>query len=965
MAITKRSDKGSALTYNEMDDNFDAIAPRTSETGAIQIPAGTTGERPTGQEGHLRFNTASKQFEGFQGTTWSSIGGAGGGGGGSPGIQGVQGTDGNAGPAGNPGLQGSTGDPGLEGDPGPQGITGSTGDEGQQGDPGIQGPAGSVQGLQGTSGFQGTTGLGIQGTTGSGSDGDPGAQGIQGAAGSTQGVQGLRGPDGSDGFGNQGTTGAQGPAGSIQGLQGTIGPAGFGAQGIQGIQGIEGEVGEDGPAGLQGADGAGAQGTDGFQGFQGTDGFQGNDGFGLQGLQGQLGNDGPQGVQGDLGLQGQTGTGADGVQGPIGVQGFAGDVQGVQGSTGAGQQGTQGILGPIGIQGNFGPSLQGIQGQAGSTQGFTGTIGPDGIQGIQGTQGLSLQGEQGLQGQPGTDAAGFQGTQGLLGNQGTQGSQGPTAFQGIQGFGGPGAVGVQGVQGNQGFVGEQGDDGGAGPIGPQGVQGVRGPIGDTGDAGSDGAGGLQGLQGTDGTLSNIVDDTSPQLGGNLDINSKKFLNVNPISFVEDVANPLDISTDANIQINLEATDGSAYQTRATMYSQNNLLRITSHDRTNNPAQNYQQLAIRPILNSSTLQLSSVVAGAATNYEVTTEYNAMTHIAQNMEYLSNPVRFNKIDTTARDALTSQAEGNMIYNTTTDQVEIYNGSGWENIAVPSIDDNGNAIAITIDASETVLVGKTVDTTTTPGTALYNNGQIYSTVDGSHPMVLTRNTDDGAIALFYKDTNEVGRIGTSGDQSYIHGAGTDVGIYFGSNNLYPYRSTGLNDATIDIGQTNKRFKDLYLSGGVVFDVVSGNATSNTLDDYEEGTFTPFMRINNGVEGITYNGRAGSYTKIGNFVTCMIYMHLSSKGTNVGGVSIDGLPFTAGNNLGAITSHNGNCLPVYFSSMATNISTLHGWVDDGTTEMYLRHTDGTGNSSTQNTNNGNINNTTDFRFFITYMAA
>ena len=851
MAITKRSDKGSALTYNEMDDNFDAIAPRTSETGAIQIPAGTTGERPTGQEGHLRFNTASKQFEGFQGTTWSSIGGAGGGGGGSPGIQGVQGTDGNAGPAGNPGLQGSTGDPGLEGDPGPQGITGSTGDEGQQGDPGIQGPAGSVQGLQGTSGFQGTTGLGIQGTTGSGSDGDPGAQGIQGAAGSTQGVQGLRGPDGSDGFGNQGTTGAQGPAGSIQGLQGTIGPAGFGAQGIQGIQGIEGEVGEDGPAGLQGADGAGAQGTDGFQGFQGTDGFQGNDGFGLQGLQGQLGNDGPQGVQGDLGLQGQTGTGADGVQGPIGVQGFAGDVQGVQGSTGAGQQGTQGILGPIGIQGNFGPSLQGIQGQAGSTQGFTGTIGPDGIQGIQGTQGLSLQGEQGLQGQPGTDAAGFQGTQGLLGNQGTQGSQGPTAFQGIQGFGGPGAVGVQGVQGNQGFVGEQGDDGGAGPIGPQGVQGVRGPIGDTGDAGSDGAGGLQGLQGTDGTLSNIVDDTSPQLGGNLDINSKKFLNVNPISFVEDVANPLDISTDANIQINLEATDGSAYQTRATMYSQNNLLRITSHDRTNNPAQNYQQLAIRPILNSSTLQLSSVVAGAATNYEVTTEYNAMTHIAQNMEYLSNPVRFNKIDSTARDALTSQAEGNMIYNTTTDQVEIYDGSAWGALGgggSPSIDDNGNATAITIGTDEKVGIGST------------NPIGLLSVVDSTsgsgmefQPEIAT---DTNRLTNFNRTTSAYKNFRLDALQ-------------------HEFRTSGFEKVRID-------------SDGLKFN--ADTAAANALSDYEEGTFTPEILNGWGVTGATYGVQNGYYTKVGNMVHFNFRISVTASSNNTNQMKINGLPYTVG---------------------------------------------------------------------------
>ena len=892
MAITKRSDKGSALTYNEMDDNFDAIAPRTSETGAIQIPAGTTGERPTGQEGHLRFNTASKQFEGFQGTTWSSIGGAGGGGGGSPGIQGVQGTDGNAGPAGNPGLQGSTGDPGLEGDPGPQGITGSTGDEGQQGDPGIQGPAGSVQGLQGTSGFQGTTGLGIQGTTGSGSDGDPGAQGIQGAAGSTQGVQGLRGPDGSDGFGNQGTTGAQGPAGSIQGLQGTIGPAGFGAQGIQGIQGIEGEVGEDGPAGLQGADGAGAQGTDGFQGFQGTDGFQGNDGFGLQGLQGQLGNDGPQGVQGDLGLQGQTGTGADGVQGPIGVQGFAGDVQGVQGSTGAGQQGTQGILGPIGIQGNFGPSLQGIQGQAGSTQGFTGTIGPDGIQGIQGTQGLSLQGEQGLQGQPGTDAAGFQGTQGLLGNQGTQGSQGPTAFQGIQGFGGPGAVGVQGVQGNQGFVGEQGDDGGAGPIGPQGVQGVRGPIGDTGDAGSDGAGGLQGLQGTDGTLSNIVDDTSPQLGGNLDINSKKFLNVNPISFVEDVANPLDISTDANIQINLEATDGSAYQTRATMYSQNNLLRITSHDRTNNPAQNYQQLAIRPILNSSTLQLSSVVAGAATNYEVTTEYNAMTHIAQNMEYLSNPVRFNKIDSTARDALTSQAEGNMIYNTTTDQVEIYDGSAWGALGgggSPSIDDNGNATAITIDVSENVLIGTTDDQPPTnsdvSGIALRADGKVAASRDNGIAGDFNNNTA-GNIVWFRKNGTVVATVSTrtgGGDAPYFGGyTNADTGIAFSSARMYPVDSSGVvANGTRDLGNTDARWGNLWLSGGVH---LGGTGAANKLDDYEEGTWTPTSPT------VTFTSVSGTYTKIGNVVHLHATLIVPSTSSSVV-FYIDGVPFNQSN--------------------------------------------------------------------------
>ena len=47
-----------------------------SSTAAIRIPVGTEAERPTGLSGHLRFNTTSTQFEGFNGTAWSSVGGA-------------------------------------------------------------------------------------------------------------------------------------------------------------------------------------------------------------------------------------------------------------------------------------------------------------------------------------------------------------------------------------------------------------------------------------------------------------------------------------------------------------------------------------------------------------------------------------------------------------------------------------------------------------------------------------------------------------------------------------------------------------------------------------------------------------------------------------------------------------------------------------------------------------------------
>jgi hypothetical protein len=47
-----------------------------TSTGALTISKGTTGERPTAVSGMLRFNTTTTEFEGYNGTTWASVGGA-------------------------------------------------------------------------------------------------------------------------------------------------------------------------------------------------------------------------------------------------------------------------------------------------------------------------------------------------------------------------------------------------------------------------------------------------------------------------------------------------------------------------------------------------------------------------------------------------------------------------------------------------------------------------------------------------------------------------------------------------------------------------------------------------------------------------------------------------------------------------------------------------------------------------
>ena len=79
-------------------------------------------------------------------------------------------------------------------------------------------------------------------------------------------------------------------------------------------------------------------------------------------------------------------------------------------------------------------------------------------------------------------------------------------------------------------------------------------------------------------------------------------------------------------------------------------------------------------------------------------------------------------------------------------------------PGIDDNADAVALTIDSSEVVLVGKTSNTFSQQGVALRANNDSQITRDGGNPLSLNRTSSDGDIAKFFKDGTTVGSIGTA---------------------------------------------------------------------------------------------------------------------------------------------------------------------------------------------------------------
>jgi hypothetical protein len=82
-----------------------------------------------------------------------------------------------------------------------------------------------------------------------------------------------------------------------------------------------------------------------------------------------------------------------------------------------------------------------------------------------------------------------------------------------------------------------------------------------------------------------------------------------------------------------------------------------------------------------------------------------------------------------------------------------------------------------------------------------------------------------------------------------------------------------------------------GITFPATqSASSNANTLDDYEEGTFTPVLAFGGNSVGITYSGNNGIYTKIGRNVYYSFGIALTSKGSSTGAATIGGFPYTSG---------------------------------------------------------------------------
>ena len=202
--------------------------------------------------------------------------------------------------------------------------------------------------------------------------------------------------------------------------------------------------------------------------------------------------------------------------------------------------------------------------------------------------------------------------------------------------------------------------------------------------------------------------------------------------------------------------------------------------------------------------------------------------------------------------------------------------------------DATAITVDSSENVLVGKATSSGYTNGIELRPYGLLAASRDSSAPVLLNRTTNDGDIITLAKDGTTVGSIQSrAGVVSTIildpRSGSIGTGITGSGANLSPTNGSGVEvDARNDLGKSDYRFKDAYLSGGIY---LGGTGSANKLDDYEEGTWTP---AGHNYTGSFSNVRA-SYIKIGNKVFIDLFMNTTDDSSETGAFRIYGLPFSS----------------------------------------------------------------------------
>jgi len=194
---------------------------------------------------------------------------------------------------------------------------------------------------------------------------------------------------------------------------------------------------------------------------------------------------------------------------------------------------------------------------------------------------------------------------------------------------------------------------------------------------------------------------------------------------------------------------------------------------------------------------------------------------------------------------------------------------------------------------------------------------------------------MSLILSGTDGLSDVDGSAATPAIRGTDANTGIFFGTD-IIGFSEGGVEAMRINasgnlqtIGTISVGNATPSTSGaGITFPATQSASTdANTLDDYEEGNWTPVLT---GTTAVSYANQVGRYTKIGRLVTIQFLLQTNSQTyTSTGATfAISGLPFagtfpgyTAGDgaaNLYNITFANNTYVLFSVNSSSLNLTQI-----------------------------------------------
>ena len=153
-------------------------------------------------------------------------------------------------------------------------------------------------------------------------------------------------------------------------------------------------------------------------------------------------------------------------------------------------------------------------------------------------------------------------------------------------------------------------------------------------------------------------------------------------------------------------------------------------------------------------------------------------------------------------------------------------------PLIFKTNNSEATRIDSSGHLYIGKTSSSSAVVGTFIQSTGGIDATRDGNRVFVANRLSSDGEIINLQKDNSTVGSIASVGGLIQFGQGNANLNFSNASDVITPANGSGSdNDNALDLGSSSARFKDLYLSGGVVDTTTTVSYASSIALSYTNG--------------------------------------------------------------------------------------------------------------------------------------